>query len=695
MKTLHDYNSYATYFLFLLFLTPVFCFAQIYSSAISTGPEKTKNIQFLPNERSTFRDFQEWNTNVMLELDYHQVVQAVGNSDWWTGLSEVSRRAIQEKIRSMGDSYSYQDLLEIEEISEADDPARPELNSPGRSLCPAGDVLLTNQDEVDAFGALNCTGVTGHLYIEETMSSSPKITDLTPLSSLTSVSGRLVIHATQLTSLEGLSNITTVGYLHIDDCDALTDLEGLSGLITCTGPLTNPCSCSDDQNHIRGNENLVDFSGLSNLESIASGLFINNNPSLKNADGLSALGYIGGALAIEHNPSLRDVKSLSSLVVIDRDLVIRDNPSLHHLNGFQNLGTVGAWTIIEDNDALRNLEGLSGLTSIAGRFFILSNENLRNLEGVSNLSHVGEIVWVENNANIRNLEGLNSISSVGGLWILFNPQIRNIDGIEGLTSIGYGGLVLFLNPSLNNINGMSNITWVGGDMIFQDLASLGNVGGASNVTYVGGICGIATCPLVRNVDGFSNITYAGFGGGAFDMAALENVDGFSNVTYMGGDLLLFDNPSLVSCCGIYQLLCSNPPACSEDAVDGNIVIFNNPSACSSIDEILASGPCVVPDAQPIQINQPVAASNGEGVFEVYPNPAGNHVDIRISQFAGEAMDIRLVDSQGRTLMESRISDIQKNSPVTFQLPSSIPNGVYHFVLVQANEVATRPLVIQR
>src|SRR5690606_25277166 len=74
---------------------------------------------------------------------------------------------------------------------------------------PGGSVHLTSQTEVDAFATNypNCTEVSGDLTIQ-----GANITDLTPLSNLTSVGGYLYIYNnSNLTNLDGLSNLTSVG----------------------------------------------------------------------------------------------------------------------------------------------------------------------------------------------------------------------------------------------------------------------------------------------------------------------------------------------------------------------------------------------------------------------------------------------------------------------------------------------------
>src|SRR5690606_6634587 len=59
-----------------------------------------------------------------------------------------------------------------------------------KAQCPTEDVYLTSQEEVNNFATdyPNCTEISGNLYI-----SGSTITDLSPLSNLTSVGGYLYI----------------------------------------------------------------------------------------------------------------------------------------------------------------------------------------------------------------------------------------------------------------------------------------------------------------------------------------------------------------------------------------------------------------------------------------------------------------------------------------------------------------------
>src|SRR5690606_37000947 len=237
-----------------------------------------------------------------------------------------------------------------------------------KAQCPPGDVILNSQTEVDDFATNypNCTEISGSLKI-----NGNDITDLSPLSNLTSVGGYLQINDnSNLTNLDGLSNLTSVGgNLFISANSSLTNLDGLSNLTSVGVHL-----------YINSNSNLTSLDGLSNLTSVGGHLTINNNSSLTNLDGLNNLTSVGGHLTINSNSSLTNLDGLSNLTSVGGYLYIQSNSSLTDISGLQNidpasiLEAYGVGLYIVDNTSLSvcNLENFctylagSGARDISG-----------------------------------------------------------------------------------------------------------------------------------------------------------------------------------------------------------------------------------------------------------------------------------------------------------------------------------------
>jgi len=189
----------------------------------------------------------------------------------------------------------------------------------GWTQCPAGNVTLSSQTEVDAFGTTypSCTTLPGSLTI-----SGNDITDLSPLEKLDTIGGDLRITSnSSLTNVDGLSSLSSIGgYLDISNNAILPSLEGLENLDTIGGYL-----------HITYNGSLTNVNGLSSLSSIGGGLNIYNNNSLTNVIGLSSLSSIGGYLNILSNallPSLEGLENIDPGSITE--LLIQNNPSLSY-----------------------------------------------------------------------------------------------------------------------------------------------------------------------------------------------------------------------------------------------------------------------------------------------------------------------------------------------------------------------------
>ena len=270
-----------------------------------------------------------------------------------------------------------------------------------------GNVLLQSQSQVVAFGANNYTDITGNLGIGLTPSSD--VTDLTPLSTLTSVSGELVIMSNPLLSnLDGLNNITTLGGdLILEENNVLNNIDALSTLTSVNSIL------------MRRNKqitNLDCFSNITSLELID--LFFNEK-----------LSNIGG---------LSNITSASGIRVYSIPIT--------NLNTFRNITSLDQYLQIVGT-LMNNLDGLDGLTSIGdGGLYIANNTLLTSLDRLSGLTTIGGGLGISYNPLLTNLYGLNNLTSVGkplpkngGMQIAYNNMLTEFCGL--FTLLNGGGLV--------------------------------------------------------------------------------------------------------------------------------------------------------------------------------------------------------------------------------------------------------------
>jgi hypothetical protein len=134
-------------------------------------------------------------------------------------------------------------------------------------------LFLASQAEVDA---VSCSSVRFGLVIE-----GSDITDLSPLSSVTSVGLQLTIGPNALlTNLDGLAGITSVAvFLRVFDNPVLTNLNGLAA-----------------------------------VTSVGANLVIARNDALTNLDGLAGITSVGGDLEVFRNTVLTEFCGLFPLL---------------------------------------------------------------------------------------------------------------------------------------------------------------------------------------------------------------------------------------------------------------------------------------------------------------------------------------------------------------------------------------------
>lgn len=233
-----------------------------------------------------------------------------------------------------------------------------------------GDAFLTSQEEVNQFGAMCYSVIDGSLRLYDKNEDEDKITDLTPLNSITQIisetdainySGSLLITTSILNSLNGLNNISKVSMLKINENDALITLSGLEGLVEITGN-----NHGHNMLQIKNNSILGNLNGLNNLqivgkEDYSTNVRIENNEQLLNIDGLGNLTTIGGIDSEVHF-------DFPSIYVVY-------NNSLQNIDGFQNLQFVKGWMKflyfhdvvggngiqVDGNDSLTDFCGLQNL----------------------------------------------------------------------------------------------------------------------------------------------------------------------------------------------------------------------------------------------------------------------------------------------------------------------------------------------
>jgi hypothetical protein len=277
------------------------------------------------------------------------------------------------------------------------------------------DYILNSQAEVDAFPG--CDFVNGNLRIE-----GADIVDLTPLASLSGISGLLEIqNNTTLLSLDGLDNLATVG-----------------GLL------------------MSGNPVLASLSPLANLHSDAIlPLVIENQATLTNLHGLEG---ITGAnyLRIQGNTNLQTLTGLDNLTIIRGEFLITQNPALLHLDQLAKLTTLQSTLILDDNPLLENLHGLSHLTSIGGTLFLNGTNKLTDLQGLQNVTSMFALD-IKDNEFLQNLDAFSGITSLHSLRVRNNAVLSDCCGLYPILNANGVSGVIEISGNPNGCNSQLDI----------------------------------------------------------------------------------------------------------------------------------------------------------------------------------------------------------------------------------------------
>ena len=294
------------------------------------------------------------------------------NSTWWQEKSTLSKELHSIELSDPDQLKTYSDIREMQNLKRSlvrdlQNNTRGPKVSPGYpSPNPEGNVTLTTQADVDAFGAMGYKTITGFLEINDTIPTSP-ICDLSPLSKIKEVGSYLLISASCVTDLDGLSKIKSVGelgpfgYIAVR-CNNVTDINALRNIKTITGSI-----------------NLIDNFNLTSL-----GMAFKNITSIESGKTAATINSLY-VLNMFGNTTLNDLGGLGNLVTIERNFLFRENDALTDLDGFTSLNSIGNLIAIENNAALQNVNKLSVVPSLTTGLIVQDNLALTDCCGLYHL----------------------------------------------------------------------------------------------------------------------------------------------------------------------------------------------------------------------------------------------------------------------------------------------------------------------
>jgi len=231
----------------------------------------------------------------------------------------------------------------------------------------------------------------------------------------------LTISGGDITDLTPLSNITSVHTLSISNNPLLSNLNGLNYITHIDGYNEgSPYALVIDNNMV-----LIDVSSLMNMSNSGymEGLLIINNPLLTSLNGLQGFNNSLAGITCSNNDSLINLEGLNNITDTD-DFTIYDNDSLLNLNGLDSFEAGGI--LISNNLSFQNLIGITNSYQ-SGRFALYNNPSLSSLQGIEQILIFTGIT----------LEGNNSLTDISAISSVSNINIFNCIRIKDNSSLSY------------------------------------------------------------------------------------------------------------------------------------------------------------------------------------------------------------------------------------------------------------------
>lgn len=335
------------------------------------------------------------------------------------------------------------------------------------------------------------------------------------------------------------------------------------------------------------------------------------------------------------------------------------------VDNFSSSDTLAASLNIETtvvSDPITNLSNLSNITRIVGGLSIQNNPTLKSIDELSNLTSIGGI-RVMNNDSLLMIK-FPILNDLNVIIITGNNALISIEGFYELDDYGDSNFTISNSPNLELIIGLNNITSVGENFTIANCPKLCQIDAFANLTSVGEGFTLSGIKNIGNPNAFANLTSVSEEFELLNISELTNLDAFANLISVNDEVYIQNNSSLVDCCAIQEFLASSN---YEEAV-----IANNPSECSSVEEVLADA-CGTVSTSEINLSK----------VYVFPNPSRDvlwveNVDLE-ALFSIVSIDGKVM--QTGVLQESRSIDL-----------SHLPMGTYFLKVEQEDSFEVRKIV---
>ena len=509
-----------------------------------------------------------------------------------------------------------------------------------------GNITITTQSQVDALCTILAgkTRIDGNLTIGYTSGSSQSnITNLTPLSNITHITGNLRIQQNKhLININKFNNLQTIGGdFWVKHNFHLTRFGDFSALQTIGGDFL-----------ARNNINLTALGDFSALQTIGGDFWVRGNSRLTTLGDFPLLQTIGGDFWVRGNSRLTTLGDFPLLQTIVGDFLVGYNINLTALGDFSALQSIGGYFSVFSNDTLTTLGDFSALQTIGGDFWVKYNNILTTLGDFPALQAIERKFEVEGNPDISTLGEFSILQTIGeNFRILHNNRLTTLGDFPLLQTIG-GDFGLGSNAKLPTLDTFPNLQTIGGDFSVINNDTLTTLGYFSNLQTIGGKFGVGNNAKLPTLGDFSTLQTIG---------GLFRVNGNDTLTSLGnfpdlqsiGEFFRINNNKILTSLGNFPALTSigtgnNVYVYSLGGNRDNVSIFveNNPrlSDCHVLTEFFSGGTHAVIGG--IYINNNSTGCNSQDDITTY------HGDITVTTQA-EVNALRTTLS-GKTRIEGNL-----------------------------------------
>ena len=255
----------------------------------------------------------------------------------------------------------------------------------------------------------NYTRITGNLELY----TSEAIDYRKYLINLKTIYGSLKLYKVPNGDLNFISSVTRItGDMQISYCPNIVDLTGIDQLDTINGSLI-----------LENNPKLLSCHGMEGLPSLIN-ITVNGNSSMQSLTGLENVSTVSGKLTVLSNPQLTSLQGLNGIETITGGLDIYGNPLLSNLNGLTSLKSLPGILSLTNLPELTSLAGLSQLKDTVNSIYITKCDKLPDLSGLNSLGAISNDLRLINCSGMKNLQGLAKIDTIGGT--------AELNGLSGL-----------------------------------------------------------------------------------------------------------------------------------------------------------------------------------------------------------------------------------------------------------------------